>query len=149
MNRQRGFALTGAAMYLVVALAVALALSWAGSGLAIWWMDGKIDAANAKFEEEKEAHGRSKQGLSQWKETADECSRKTEELGKTAADALATQKVAAQKALAAAQKGKLAAEQEAERIRNAPRPAGMTECDAMKKELSDEIDRRTAAVPTR
>lgn len=136
-RRQKGF-LAGPAMYLVIGLGVALALSWAGAGLAIWWLDRKVEAANEKATASESARAKEEQSRKGFQASAESCTASVTVLEKTAADALEryNKKAGESAGLSAAVQGHISA------MLTRGRPPGMDECQAMKYELDAEIDRR-------
>ena len=140
MNRQRGFilGLQGAALYLVVGLAIALAASWAASGLAIWYLDGKVETAQKAAKTAAEALGKETTSRQTFQAQAQACGESV-----AALEAKAEQQEQAHRKSLVASKAKTAtAEKVIQEILTTPRPAGSTECQATLKELDDEIDRR-------
>jgi hypothetical protein len=139
MRRQAGFlGLEGAAMYLVISMAVLLAASWAGSGVAIWYLDGKVEAANGRATAAAAAQAKEEQSRKGFQAAGEACSASVELLERTAADAQteANKRRAESQQLAAAVQGHINA------MLNRPRQAGLDECQAIKRELDDEIDYR-------
>lgn len=140
MRRVLGFALAGPMLYLVVALGVALALSWAGAGLAVWWLDGKLETANARATKAEAARAAEEQSRKGFQAAAGSCSASVAALERRAASAeLAyTRKQGESQALSSAVQAHINA------LLNRPRPAGLSECDAMRGELDAEVDYRAA-----
>lgn len=139
LRRQRGFlGLEGLALNLVLGLAAALAASLVASGAALWYLDGKVDAANEKARQAAEDYAAEKEARGQWQAAAGTCSAGTRELERQAK--------AAEEKYRQSQAGKAEAEKKLEDYVNglltAERPAGLDECQATRKELDDEIDRR-------
>lgn len=137
--KQRGF-LEGPALYLCLALGVALLLSWAGSGLAFWWLDGKLESANKRAQEAGEARASEEQSRKGFEAAAGSCSRSVERLA--ASGAARDRLWGEQLGRTAAAKEK--AEGEATAILAGQRKAGEDECTAMKRGLDEEIDSRAA-----
>lgn len=135
------FGLQGVAMYAVIGLAVALALTIAGSGMAIWYLDGKVEKAEKATRQAKEDLGREEQSRRQHEAAAVACSDSVEALaraGKAREDAF-------RQAMQVSRAATATAEKVINEVLTTTRPAGLDECGAMKKELDDEIDRRAAA----
>lgn len=140
MKNQRGFifGLQGLAMYLVLGLAIGWGLTIAGSGAAIWYLDGKVEKANKNAQDARDA------------QVKEEASRKTFEAAAAACSAGVDEiKAAAEKKIKEHQAGQAKSQQATttalntiQSILTSQRPAGLDECQAMKKELDDEIDRR-------
>lgn len=136
--QQGFFGLDGIALYAVVALAAALVLSWAGTGLAIWHLEGKAEAADRRAAEALAARAAEEQSRRGFEAASTACSAGVDLL-KRRADA-----VEAMGAKVAAQNRELSKSVQAhvQALLSRPRPAGMDVCQAMLKELDDEIDHR-------
>lgn len=140
-SRQAGFfPIEGAALYLVVGLAVALVLTIAGSSAAIWFLDRKLDAANDRAEKAAAALAKEEQSRKGFEAAASACSASVQAMATRArnAEARYNQADGERQGLSKAVQSHIQA------VLNRPRPAGMSECEAMKKELDDEIDYRAA-----
>lgn len=136
--RQQGF-LQGPAMYAVVGLGAALAISWAAAGIGAWYLTGQADKARAETVKAREALAKEEQSRATFQGAAKACSTGVETM-----DRLAKEQRQAYEAAASASR------KEADGVRayvndllTRPRPAGLDECQATLKELNDEIDRRT------
>ncbi len=143
MKRQRGsiFGLDGLAMYLVIGLAAGWALTIAGSSVAIWYLDGKVDKANDRATKGAEDLGKETTSRQGFEAAAKACT-----AGVEAVEAAAAQKVKDAAAIAvASQKATASAQSTITQILSRPRPPGLDECQATLKELNDEIDRRNPA----
>ena len=141
MRKQRGFfGITGVAIYVIIGLSIALALSWAGSGLAIWYLDGKAEKAQEKATAAESARAKEEQSRKGFEAAAGACTASVTALQKRAADAEAAyaKGQGVSQGLSAAVQGHINA------MLNRPRPAGLDECGAMKYELAAEIDHRAA-----
>lgn len=137
--RQRGFlGLSGLALYAVIGLSVALALSWAASGAAFWWLDGKLGEANERATQAAAARAAEEQSRLGFQAAASTCGASVKALAASGdrRDALWAKQLGASAAKTEAAEGKAA------EILSRQRPAGQTECDAIKDELNAEIDRR-------
>ena len=138
---QQGFVgLSGVALYAVVALGAALLLSWAGSGVALWWLDAKLEAANKRAQEAGEARASEEQSRNGFQAAAGSCSASVARLA--AAGEARDRLWAEQLGRSAAQREK--AEGEAALILSGQRKAGEDECAAMKRGLDEEIDSRAS-----
>ena len=136
IQRQRGFfGLTGVAMYAVIGLSIALALSWAASGAAIWYLDGKVDKANEKAQEAAAALGKEEQSRQGFQAAAKSCSDSVADLEARATKAeLAYAKGQGRsQALTGEVQGHITA------LLNRPRPEGLDECQATLRELNEEV----------
>lgn len=120
------------------ALAIVLVVVSACGGFALWWMDGKVEAANARAAQAVEDRGKEEQSRKGFEAAATSCG---ESVGKLLASA-----VKQKKDYEARLKESRAETAEAEAIRDQilarARPDGMSECDATFQELNNEIDRR-------
>lgn len=136
---QQGFlGLDGAAMYLVIAMAVLLVSSWAASAGAMWWLNAQAKTARSEATEAKAAQARETQARQGFQAAGAACSASVD-AAKTRADAAE----AALEAQAAAARSRTARTQTyIQSLLAAQRPAGLDECQAMQKELNDEIDHR-------
>lgn len=138
MRRQQAGFLEGPALYLVAALGTALLLSWAGAGLALWWQDGKLTAAQERATRAEALRAAEEQSRKGFQAAAGACS---EGVGRLAALGAARDRLwGAQLARSAAQAE--AAQAEAATLLQGQRRAGESECEAMKRGLDEEIDRR-------
>lgn len=141
MRKQLGFVIpAGLVIPLVAGLGVALLLSWAGSGLAVAYFKGQVSTLEGKVAELREAIGKESQSRAQFQASAAECSKSVSLL---AAEGERNRK-AFEKGLPASRSLSRLADEVADRILSQQRPAGLDECQAMLKELNDEIDRRKA-----
>jgi len=128
-SQQGIFGLEGVQLYAMAGLAAALLVA----GIAIKYLDSKVDAAEgARAKEEQSRKG--------FQTAAEACSESVTKLQAAAKerDALYAKGLAGSRAKTTAAEAQIAA------LLSERRPAGMSECDAMKKELDDEIDRRAA-----
>jgi hypothetical protein len=136
-HSQRGIlGLEGVQLYAMAGLAAALLVA----GIAIKYLDSKVDAANERTAQAQAALGKEEQSRKGFEAAAGACSDSVSRLereakAQKAAFALRQEASKAQTASAEAQIAALLSKR---------RPEGMSECDAMKKELDDEIDRRAA-----
>lgn len=124
--------------YLLLGMAIALALTVAGAGLAIWYLDGKLERANAALLAEERAHGHEIQARAQWQAQAVSCGKATLQREKLALAADG----AYQKASAENRELSKAVQAHIQAMLSRPRTTGLNECQAMKEELDAEIDRR-------
>lgn len=141
--KQKGFilGLQGLAMYLVIGLAAGWALTIAGSSMAIWYLDGKVDKANTRATKAAEDLGKETTSRKNHEAAAAACN-----AGVEAVEAAAAQRVKnAEKGAVASRAATATAEITIREILTRPRDAGSTECQATLKELNDEIDRRHPA----
>jgi len=143
-KRQRGLAIPVALVVpIVVALGVTIVLSWAGSGLAIAWLNGKVETAQKAEKKAVAALAAEEQSRKGFEAAGLACSASVERL-----EAEAEKRVLEHQAkLAASRKQTAAAESYVDQLLATPRASGLDECQAMKKELDDEIDRRAARSP--
>ena len=141
-NSQRGFlGLAGAQLYVMVGLAVALAMTVAGAGLAIAYMDSKVTAAtDARIEAEK-ALGKEQQSRTQFEAAATSCSNKVKALYSAS---VANKAAAAAEKEAAANSARAVAQSVQQMLAEA-RPAGMDECTNAKRLANEAIDDRQVA----
>jgi len=123
---------------MIQGLAIALALVIAGSGMALWWMDGKVEAANARAAQAREDRGKEEQSRKGFQSAATSCSESVAAM-KLADEA--KDKVY-QTGLAQSRRQTADMESSLTLLLTAPRPAGLDECQATFKELNDEIDDR-------
>jgi len=123
---------------MIQGLAIALALVISGSGMALWWMDGKVEAANARATTAVEGRAKEEQSRKGFESAATSCS------ASVAALKLADEErdKAYQASLAQSRRQTLDMEASLTLLLTAPRPAGLDECQATFKELNDEIDDR-------
>lgn len=140
MKTQRGFilGLQGLAMYLVLGLAIGWGLTIAGSGAAIWYLDSKVEKADKKAQDARDALAKEQASRKTFEAAAGACSAGVDKL-KAEADRKEKEHAANQ---AKSTQTTTIAMNTIQKILTAPRPQGMDECAAMKKELDDEIDRR-------
>lgn len=127
--------------WVIVGLGVALALSWAGAGAAVWYLDGKLKAANEAKEAAIAALAKEEQSRKGFQASAASCTAGTAALearAKAAEDRYAKQKGISD-GLTAAVHGHIQA------MLNRPRLPGEDECAAMKRLLNEEVDRRHPA----
>ena len=119
----------------LVALLVAVT---AGSGLALWWMDGKVEAANKRTTQAVEDRGKEEQSRKGFQSAATSCG------ASVVALRLENKKRDAvfQAGLARSRRQTADAEAALNTLLSAPRPPGLDECQATFKELDDEIDDR-------
>ena len=139
-NKQRGFilGLQGMAMYLVIGLAIGWALTIAGSWMAIWYLDGKVDKAQKEAQQIAKDLGKETTSRKGFEAAAAACT-----AGVEAVEAEAARKVKdAERAAVVSRAATATAEITIRDILNRPRPQGLDECQATIKELDDEIDRR-------
>lgn len=125
-------------MYLVIAMAAALVLSWTGAGLATWYLDGKAEAAEGRARAAQAALGAERQARETSNEVARACSASVGALqaaGRAAEERLESQKATSRQLTTSVQA-------HVQAMLNRPRDPGLDECQAMKKELDDEIDYR-------
>ena len=139
---QRGFipGATGVAVYVIIGLAIALALTIAGSGMAIWFLDRKLEKAEEGRREAVSALAKEEQSRKGFQATAASCSAGTAALEARASTA--EQKLAASKGQSEALTGAVQAHIRA--LLTAGRKPGEGECEAMKRNLDEEIDLRAA-----
>jgi len=109
-------------------------------GIAIKYLDSKVDAANERAAQAEGARAKEEQSRKGFQTAAEACSESVTKLQAAAKerDALYAKGLAGSRAKTTAAEAQIAA------LLSERRPAGMSECDAMKKELDDEIDRRAA-----
>jgi hypothetical protein len=139
--RQLGFfGLEGVALYAVIGLAITLAMTLAGSSLAIWYLDGKVQAAEKRTTEAVAARAAEEQSRRGFQAAGAACSASVEALVQAGRERDARHQAELERSRKATQQ----AQATADAIRTSPRPAGMNECDATRKELDDEVDRRAA-----
>lgn len=144
MKRQRGIAIPAALVLpIIVALGVTILLSWAGSGLAIAWLNGKVETAQKAEKEALAALAAEEQSRKGFQAAGIACSASVEAMAAEAAKRVAEHEAK----LLASRKQTAAAESYVDQLLATPRAAGLDECQAMKKELDDEIDRRAARSP--
>lgn len=117
---------------------IAAGVALAAAGAVIWVQDGKIEARDKTIQTLREDLGKETQARGQWQAQAGSCSASVDRLHNLAAK----QAEAAQAAREGAQRARKEADDLVAEILTAPRPAGQDECQAMQKELDDEIDRR-------
>lgn len=120
------------------ALAWILAATIAASGAALWWMDGKLEAANRRAESMKEDLGKEEQSRKGFEAAATNCGKSVLAL-QAAAKSLVD---GYQKRLKASQGLTTKAEALVAELLSKERPAGLDECQATFLELDQEIDRR-------
>lgn len=124
----------------LIALLVLLAASWAGAGVALWYLNRELALAREASQTAQKALAREEQARAQWKGQASACSAATARLEAAARRQL--------EAWQAGDKGRqeatAAVEQHVNRLLAGQRRPGEGECDAMKRELDDEIRRRAA-----
>lgn len=137
VKHQAGF-IQGPTLYLVIGLATALVLSWAGSGLAIWYLDRQVETARQDAQDARDALAKEQASRKTFEAAAGACSAGVDKL-KAEADRKEKEHAASQ---AKSNQATTLALNTIQKILTAPRPPGMDECQAMKKELDDEIDRR-------
>lgn len=123
---------------MIQALAIALLMVTAGSGIAIWWLDGKADAANARATRAIEDRGKEEQSRKGFEATARKCGESVAAL-QAAAKSLVD---GYQKRLKASQGQTAKAEALVNELLSKERPAGLDECQATVLELDQEIERR-------
>jgi hypothetical protein len=135
-SQQGIFGLEGVQLYAMAGLAAALLVA----GIAIKYLDSKVDAANERTAQAQAALGKEEQSRKGFQAAAGECSESVTKLQAAAKerDALYAKGLAGSRAKTTAAEAQIAA------LLSVRRPEGMSECDAMKKELDDEIDRRAA-----
>jgi hypothetical protein len=134
-HSQRGFlGLVGVQIYVMLALAAALALSWA----AIWYLDGKVDAANENTRKAEGERAKEEQSRLGFQATAASCSAGTAELAKRAADA----EKAFKDKKAESDKYSHAVAAYITDLLTSQRPAGLDECAATRAHQDAEVDRR-------
>ena len=126
--------------YIVIGLAIALALTIAGSGLAIWFLDRKLEKAEEGRREAVSALAKEEQSRKGFEAVAAICSASTEKLERRAG--AAEKALAASKGQSEALTGAVQAHIQA-LLTNSRKP-GEGECDAMKRNLDEEIDLRAA-----
>ena len=136
-SKQRGV-LEGPMLYVMVGLGVALAASWAASGAAIWYLDGKVEKAQGEATEAKAARAKEQQSREGFQAAASACDAGVRGLQ---ADAEARE-AAWERRLNGSREETAQAEELVKAIIARQRPAGMDECTAARKELDDEVDRR-------
>ena len=136
-SRQRGF-LSGIAMYVVIALGVALALSWAGAGIGFWFLDGKLEAANERATIATAALAKEEQSRKGFEAAAGACSASVGRLEAraSAAEAAFAKRKGESEALTGVVQNHINA------MLNRPRPEGLSICESMLKELDAEIEWR-------
>lgn len=137
---QRGVAATAYLLAVVVALYAALGGYAAWQKREVGKRDEQIAALQAEKAQVEQALGAERQSREAFAASAAACSASVETL-KAAADERDRKRAAE---VAAAQKKTDAAQRTINEILARTRQPGMTECDAAKKELDDEIDRRSA-----
>jgi hypothetical protein len=134
-NPHRGL-IEGPMLYGMAALAGLCVASWA----ATWYLDRKVDAANARTAVAEGALGKEKQAREVFQAAAGACSASVERLR---ADAKATAEAfAARQATSRARTA--AAEAQVAALLSQARPEGLTECQATMEILDAEILRRAA-----
>ena len=136
MNRQRGLAET-ALLYVIAAMGVALL----GALIAIKYLDAKVNRANDQRAAAVKALGEEQESRKQAEAAGKTCSDGVENLAKEGGAA----RDRALRAAKTAEAGRVAAEQEVQRLLAEHRPPGISEFDNTRKELDDEIDRRHPA----
>jgi hypothetical protein len=133
--RQRGL-IEWPLLYAVVALGLVVV----ASGVAIKYLDSKVDAANARTAAAEGALGKEKQAREGFQAAAGACSASVERLR---ADAKATAEAfAARQATSRARTA--TAEAQVAALLSQARPEGLTECQATMEILDAEILRRAA-----
>jgi len=120
------------------ALAIALALVLAGSGTAIWYLDGKLTTANARASAAESSRAKEEQSRKGFEAAAITCGESVAKL-KATADSIVR---GYQNRLKASLAQTASAEALVATILSKDRPVGLDECAATKKELDDEIERR-------
>jgi hypothetical protein len=123
---------------MIQGLAFALALTIAGSGLALWWMDGKLEAAKEEAAQAREDRGKEEQSRKGFEAAATKCSASVAGI-QAAAKALVE---GYQKRLKTSQAQTAQAEGLVDQLLSARPAAGLDECQATFFELDQEIDRR-------
>ena len=133
-SQQGIFGLEGVQLYAMAGLAAALLVA----GIAIKYLDSKVDAANERAIQTEGARAKEEQSRKEFQVAAAACSESVTKLQAAAKerDALYAKGLAGSRAKTTAAEAQIAA------LLSGRRPEGMSECDAMKKELDDEIDRR-------
>lgn len=126
--------------YIIIALLAALGLTITGASIAVWYLDGKVESAQARERKTASEVGMLRTEREQHKAAAAACSASVAALG----DRQKGRDAKVDAALSAAAVASASMQKGVQAILSAQRPAGMSECDAMKKELDDEIRARTA-----
>ncbi len=137
--KQRGFfGLEGVALYAVVGLTIALALSWAGAGAAIWYLDGKVTRANEKATASAVQAGKEEQSRLGFQAAAVECGKATERRAEVANAEAARRRgeLKDERARTAALQG------EVDDLMTKQRKPGEDQCTAARRIFDDEIRRR-------
>lgn len=120
------------------ALAIILIVVSAGAGAALWWMDGKVEAANARATQAVEDRGKEEQSRKGFEAAARKCG-----------ESVTALQTASKSLLAAHEKRRKAAEAQTAKaealvleLLSKERPKGLDECQATVAQLDEEIDRR-------
>jgi len=120
------------------ALAILLLAVSAGSGFALWWMNGRAVAAEERATQAREDRGKEEQSRKGFEAAAQKC------VASVAAMQAAAKSLidGYQKRLKASQGQTAKAEALVNELLTKERPAGLDECQATFLELDQEIERR-------